>query len=352
MKAPQSLTLAGHSIGPEEPPFIIAEMSGNHNGDIGRALAIVDMAADAGADAIKLQTYRADTITIDHDSEEFMIRGGLWDGRRLFELYQEAYTPWEWHEEIFDYAKQKGLIAFSSPFDHTAVDFLESINSPAYKIASFEIVDIPLIEKAAGTGKPLIISTGMASLDDIDDAVKAATNAGAGGVILLHCVSGYPTPVEQANLRAMVELKARYGTFIGLSDHSMGISVPLAAVALGATVIEKHVTLDRSAGGPDDAFSLEPDELSALCKGAREAWQAMGSSERKLKPSEDGSQKHRRSLYVVADIKKGEALTEKNIRSIRPANGLAPKHYRAVLGQRAKTDIDFGTPLSFDLIEA
>jgi pseudaminic acid synthase len=344
------VSIAGRAISADHPPLVIAEMSGNHNGDLSRALKIIDMAKEMGADAVKLQTYRADTITINHDHEDFIVRGGLWDGKHLYELYEQAHTPWEWHETLFNHAKDLGLLIFSSPFDHTAIDFLEALKTPAYKIASFEIVDIPLIEKAASTGKPLIMSTGMASLNEIEEAVVAAENVGSGEIVLLHCVSGYPSTASEANLRSIADLANRFGKIVGLSDHSLGTGIAITAVGLGASVIEKHVTLDRLGGGPDDAFSLEPDELKALCNGVREAWTALGSVERVLKPSEIGPNKHRRSLYIVEDVRAGDLFTEQNIRSIRPAMGIAPKHLAHILGKRARCDIPRGTPMTFDYV--
>jgi pseudaminic acid synthase len=346
-----SISIAGRAIGPGQPPYVIAEMSGNHNGDIGRALALIDAAKAAGADAVKLQTYTADTITIDHDGPGFIVEGGLWDGRRLYELYQEAHTPWAWHEQLFAHARDIGIACFSSPFDPTAVAFLESLDAPAYKVASFEIVDTPLIAAMARTGKPLIMSTGLASPDDIAEAVAAAREAGGREIVLLHCTSGYPTPPSQMHLRTMMDLGAAHGTLVGLSDHSMGVAVSVAAVALGACVIEKHFTLARADGGPDSAFSLEPDELARLVADCRAAWEALGSVRYGEVEAEAASRDHRRSLYVVADIKAGEPLTEQNIRSIRPGHGLAPKHYFDVLGRTAARDLKRGEPLAWDLVK-
>jgi N-acetylneuraminate synthase len=345
-----SFSIAGRKIGDGQPPYVIAELSGNHNGEIARALALIDAAADAKADAVKLQTYTADTITIDHNGEGFVIAGGLWNGRKLYDLYQEAHTPWEWHEELFAHARCRGIHCFSSPFDPTAVDFLQRLEAPAFKIASFEIVDLPLIRKAAATGKPLIISTGMANDDEIGEAVTAAREAGAGGTALLHCVSGYPTPYEDANLARIARLAGRYDCVIGLSDHTLGTAVPVAAVALGAAIIEKHVTVARADGGPDAAFSLEPDELKALVSGVQAAHAAIGRSEYGQAGSEAGNVMFRRSLYAVADIKAGELISEQNVRSIRPGFGLPPKHLTALLGRRAARDIRRGTPMRFELV--
>jgi N-acetylneuraminate synthase len=325
-------------------------MSGNHNGDIKRALALMDAAKVAGADAVKLQTYTADTITIDHDGPEFRIEGGLWHGRRLYELYQEAHTPWEWHEALFAKGRELGMTVFSTPFDHTAVDFLESLGAPAYKIASFEAIDLPLIEKAASTGKPLIISTGMANREEIGEAVAAAAAVGNRQVILLHCVSAYPARPEETNLLTIRDMAERFGTAVGLSDHTPGTDVAVAAVAVGACVIEKHFTLRRADGGPDAAFSLEPDELKALCDGCRTAWAAIGKVSYERTEDEKGSLIFRRSLYVVRDMAAGEEFTAETIRSIRPGYGLAPKYLRNVLGRRATRAIARGTALDWTMV--
>jgi pseudaminic acid synthase len=344
------IAIAGRLIGPNEPPYVIAEMSGNHNGDLGRALALVDAAKAAGADAVKLQTLTADTITIDHDGPGFVIEGGLWHGRRLHELYQEAHTPWDWHPRLFARAREIGITIFSSPFDPTAVDFLEKLDAPAFKVASFEIVDTPLIARMAQTGKPLIISTGLASPEDITDAVAAAREAGGREIILLHCTSGYPTPASQMHLRTMPDLAAAHGTLVGLSDHTMGTAVAVAAVALGACVIEKHFTLARADGGVDSAFSLEPDELARLVADCRDAWAALGTVHYEEVEAEAAGRDHRRSLYVVADVRKGEVLTAENVRSIRPGHGMAPKHLNEVLGKPAARDLKRGEPLAWDQI--
>ncbi|WP_205944559.1 pseudaminic acid synthase [Pelagibius litoralis] len=344
------IDIAGRQIGPGQPPYIIAELSGNHNGELERALALVEAAASAGADAVKLQTYTADTMTIDHDGQDFRIEGGLWDGKTLYELYEWAHTPWEWHEAIFAKGGELGLAVFSSPFDATAVDFLEGLGAPAYKIASFEVTDLPLIEKVAKTGKPMIISTGMANLDEIDEAMETARAHGSGEIVLLHCISGYPTPPEEVNLRTLSDLTKRFGAVSGLSDHTLGPEVPIAAVALGAHVIEKHFTLHRADGGPDAAFSLEPQELQQLCETCRTTWAALGQAGYARKPSELGNAAFRRSLYVVEDIAAGQPFTEKNLRAIRPGHGLPPKHLRDFLGKPAKNAIKRGTPLSWDLL--
>jgi len=347
----EPIAIAGRLIGPDEPPYVIAEMSGNHNGDLGRALALIDAAKAAGADAVKLQTLTADTITIDHDGPGFVIEGGLWHGRRLHELYQEAHTPWDWHPRLFARAREIGITLFSSPFDPTAVDFLENLDAPAFKVASFEIVDTPLIARMAETGKPLIISTGLASPQDITEAVAAAREAGGREIILLHCTSGYPTPASQMHLRTMPDLAAAHGTLVGLSDHTMGTAVAVAAVALGACVIEKHFTLARADGGVDSAFSLEPDELARLVADCRDAWAALGSVHYEEVEAEAAGRDHRRSLYVVADVKKGEVLTPENVRSIRPGHGMAPKHLYEVLGKPAARDLKRGEPLAWDQID-
>lgn len=346
------MAIGGRTIGPGYPPYVIAEMSGNHNGDIERAFAIMHAAKQAGADAVKLQTYTADTITIDHDGPGFRIEGGLWGGRTLHELYREASTPWEWHRELFAKGRELGIAVFSSPFDPTAVDFLESLGAPAYKIASFEIVDLPLVRRVASTGKPMIISTGMATMPEIEEAVAAARDAGCAAMTLLHCVSGYPTPAEEANLSTIPDLARRFDCPIGLSDHTLGTAVAIAAAALGAAVIEKHVTLARADGGPDAAFSLEPSELAELVPAVRTAAAALGRAGYELKPSERGSTVFRRSIYVVADVRKGEIFDPTNVRSIRPGYGMAPKHLPAVLGRRATRDIPRGTPLEAGMVDS
>ena len=347
----KTLQIAGRRIGPGEPPYIIAEMSGNHNGDIKRTFQILEAAKAAGADAVKLQTYRADTMTIDHQGPEFMVEGGLWAGRRLYELYQEAHTPWEWHPEIFARARDLGITVFSSPFDPTAVDFLESLGSPAYKIASPELVDIPLIRKVARTGKPIIMSTGMASLGEIEEAVAEARAAGAEDLVVLHCTAAYPTPPEEANLATIPDLQRRLGVVVGLSDHTLGTTVAAIAVALGAAVIEKHFTLARADGGVDSAFSLEPAELKRLVEEAAVARAAIGAPAYQPTRSEATVLKNRRSLYVVAPVAKGEVLTHENVRSIRPGNGMKPKFLDAVIGRKAARDLAFGEPLDPSMIE-
>jgi pseudaminic acid synthase len=347
----EQFSIAGRPVGPGHPPYIVAELSANHNGSIEHAFEIVDAAAKAGADAIKLQTYTADTMTIDHNGPDFLIRGGLWDGRQLYDLYREASTPWEWHEALYAKGRALGLAVFSTPFDETAVDFLESLDTPVHKIASFELVDLPLIACVARTGKPAIMSTGMGKPEEIDEAVAAFRAAGGRDLMLLHCISGYPTPAAQANLRRMAVLRERYGCAIGLSDHTMGVEVAIAGVTLGAGLVEKHFTLRRSDGGPDSAFSLEPVELSALVTGARNAYAALGTGHESRAAVESGSMVFRRSLYVVADVAAGQPFTRDNVRIIRPGYGLPPKELPNVLGRRAKSDIARGTRLEWSLVD-
>jgi N-acetylneuraminate synthase len=345
------IRIAGRAIGPGQPPYIVAEMSANHGGDLDRAFAIIAAARAAGADAVKIQTYTADTITLDHDGPEFSIREGLWAGRRLHELYAEAHTPWDWHAALFAKGRELGIPVFSSPFDETAVDLLESLDAPAYKIASFELVDLPLIERVAATGKPVIMSTGMASLGEIEEAVDSARGAGCRELLLLHCVSGYPTPAQDCNLRTIGHLAAAFGVPVGLSDHTLGTAVAVAAVAQGACMVEKHFTLARADGGPDAAFSLEPDELARLAADCRSAAAALGDVRRGRAPSEEKGAVFRRSLYVVKAVRAGECLTRDNVRSIRPALGLPPKYLPQVLGRRARGDLAAGTPLAWTLID-
>jgi N-acetylneuraminate synthase len=346
----QGFAIAGRAIGPDEPPFLIAELSGNHNGRIERALELIDAAADAGADAVKLQTYTADTITLDHDGPGFRIEGGLWDGRTLHDLYAEAGTPYDWHARLFERARQRGIIAFSSPFDETAVELLESLGAPAFKIASFEAVDLPLIQRAACSGRPLIISTGMASAGEIGEAVKAARETGA-PVALLHCVSAYPARHADANLRMIPRLAEDFGCVAGLSDHTFGTSAAVAAVALGACIIEKHFTLRRADGGPDAAFSLEPGELRQLAQDCRQAWEALGQAAYSRGEAEMSNRQFRRSLYVVRDVKRGAALTSADVRSIRPGFGLEPKHLPQILGRPARRDLKRGEPFALDMVD-
>jgi pseudaminic acid synthase len=345
-----SFTINNRPIGSDQPPYIIAELSANHNGSLDRALATIDAAQRCGADAIKLQTYTADTMTIDCDGSDFMVQGGLWDGYKLYDLYKWAETPYEWHQALFDYACQRGITVFSTPFDETAVDLLESLNTPAYKIASFEIVDLPLIRYIASTGKPIIMSTGMASEDEIEEAVATAREAGCQDLVLLHCISSYPTPMDQANLRQIPELANRFGTLTGLSDHTLGTTASVAAVALGACVIEKHFTLSRADKGPDSEFSLEPPDLERLCNDAKDAWLALGKAGFERQKAEEGSKVFRRSLYIVKDMKAGDTLTPENLRRIRPGAGLAPRYYEQALGQRVNRNLSSGTPLQLEYL--
>jgi pseudaminic acid synthase len=332
--------------------YVVAELSANHEQDFDRALELVDAARDAGADAIKLQTYTPDTITLNSDAEAFVIRSGtVWDGRTLYDLYGEAYTPWEWHGPIQERAEALGLGFFSSPFDATAIDFLVDLEVLAIKIASFEIVDVGLIERAARTGLPLVISTGMATFPEIDEAVGVARSAGASRIVLLKCTSSYPAPVEEANLRTMEHLAATYGLPVGLSDHTLGASVAIAAVAMGAVMIEKHLTLRRSDGGPDSGFSLEPAEFRVMVDGIREAEAAIGQVSYEPTAHEVESRKLRRSLFISKDVRAGEALTENSVRSVRPGAGLHTRHLREVIGRRVREDTPMGTPLSWDLLE-
>lgn len=332
--------------------FIIAELSANHGADINIAKETIKAVKEAGADAIKLQTYTADTITINCNNDYFKIKSGtIWDGKILYDLYKEAYTPWEWHRELIDYAADLDLICFSSPFDKTAVDFLENLNVPAYKIASFEITDIPLIEYVASKNKPIIISTGIATLSEIDDAVKACRKVGNDQIILLKCTSAYPAKIEDANLRTMQNLKETFKVEVGLSDHTLGVTAPVVSVALGAKVIEKHFILDKSIGGPDASFSLDKHEFKQLVDSVRDAEKSLGKVDYELTDEKIKSRQFSRSLFVVKDIRAGEVLTTENIRSIRPGNGLKPKYIESVCGKKARNDISMGTPLSWGLIQ-
>ncbi len=343
--------ISGRKVGPGYPVYIIAELSANHNQDFEQAVRIIHAAKEAGADAVKLQTYTADTITLKSDREYFRIGGGtLWDGRNLHDLYSEAYTPWEWQPKLKKVANDLGMDLFSSAFDFTAVDFLETMDVPAHKIASFELVDIPLIEKMARTGKPLILSTGMATLDEIEEAIAAARGAGAEQIALLKCTSAYPARPEEMNLRSIVALSEKFGVPVGLSDHTMGTTVPVAAVAVGASIIEKHLTTSRQLKGPDSAFSLEPQEFREMVDAVRIAEKAMGAEGFHASDSEAGSRSFRRSLFVVEDVKKGAAFTAQNVRSIRPANGLHPRHFSEIMGRHAACDIASGTPLAWKLV--
>lgn len=347
-KLKDTILIADRAIGAEFPPFIIAEMSANHNGKIENAFKIIDAAKIAGADAVKIQTYRADTITIDSKNPEFMITEGIWAGQSLYELYEKAHMPWDWHAPLFDYGRKVGITIFSSPFDKTAIDLLESLDCPAYKIASFEIVDHALIKYAAETGKPMIMSTGMASLEEISEAVTVAKEAGCEDLAILHCVSGYPTAPEDYNLLTIKDLMREFGVLVGLSDHTISNVTANAAVALGASIIEKHFTLDRNGGGPDDSFSMEPTDLLDLCQSSKTTKLALGKFNYAPLGAENLSLKHRRSLYFVKDLAKGEVVNADCVRSIRPGNGLKPKHFDTIVGRRVVTDIKAGTPVSFD----
>lgn len=345
------MKINGRKIGKDYPPYIIAEMSANHNGDLARAFATIDAAKQSGVDAIKIQTYTADTMTLDSDRPEFKITGGLWDGYTLYDLYKWAETPFEWHQALFDYARQQGITLFSSPFDETAVDLLESLNTPAYKVASFEIVDLPLIRYIAKTGKPMIMSTGMASEEEIAEAVTAAKQAGCKELVLLHCISSYPAPMEQANLRQMQAIEKKFDVLVGLSDHTLGTTASVTAVALGACVIEKHFTLSRADKGPDSEFSLEPDDFKRLTSETYAAWSALGRLGFKRQPVEEASKAHRRSIYFVRDLAANQQVTEEDIGRIRPGLGLKPKYFEALIGKRLKTAVTRGTPTSWDLFD-
>ena len=344
------VAIAGRAVGPDHPPYVICEISGNHNGSLNRALTLVDAAADTGCDAIKLQTYTPDTLTIDADGPGFRIDGGPWDGRTLHDLYGEAHTPYAWHAALFERARARGVTVFSTPFDESAIELLEGLGAPAYKIASFEAVDHALIRAAAATRKPMILSTGIASFEEIGEAVESARSGGCEQLILLHCVSAYPAPVADANVRTVPDLARSFGVVSGLSDHTLGSAASVAAVCLGGAVIEKHFTLARADGGPDAGFSLEPAEFAALVRDCRDAWSALGRVHYDLKGSEAANRQFRRSLYVVRDVPAGEALTAADVRSIRPGFGMAPKHYEQVLGRNAARPLLRGEPLQWDMI--
>lgn len=345
-----SIQIAGRKIGPAHPPYVICELSGNHNGSLDRMLTLMDAAAATGADAIKIQTYTPDTLTIDHDGPGFRIEGGLWDGRTLYDLYNEAHTPFEWHEALFARAKDLGVVLFSTPFDETATDLLDDLGAPAFKIASFEVVDHALIAHVASKGKPMILSTGMANLAEIQAAVTTARGAGCDQLVLLHCISSYPAPVEQANVATVPHLGAAFGCVSGLSDHTLSDGAAIASLALGGSVIEKHFTLARSDGGPDAAFSLEPDEFARLVQNCHDAWAARGQVSYDLAGAERGSTVFRRSVYAVADIAAGEAFTDKNTRSIRPGFGMPPAELPRIRTRRAAKDIARGTPITPDVL--
>jgi pseudaminic acid synthase len=350
---PLQITIGKRTVGAGHPAYVVAEVSANHHQNFEEALRIIRAAREAGADAVKLQTYTPDTITIDSDRPEFRVGGGtIWDGRNLYELYREAYTPWEWQPKLKVAANDLGMDCFSSAFDATAVEFLEKMGVPAHKLASFELVDIPLIRKMAETGKPLIMSTGMASVEEIEEALQTARQAGATQIALLKCTSAYPAPPEEMNLRTIQELSRRFGVPAGLSDHTMAISVPVAAVALGACIIEKHFTLSRSTPGPDSAFSLEPEEFGAMVRAVRDAEKALGAVHFGLSEKESGMRSFRRSLFVVRNVKQGELFTSENVRSIRPGYGLHTRHLTEVVGRHAARDIERGTPLSWNLVDS
>lgn len=344
----KTISIDGRKIGTNYAPYIIAELSANHNGNIERAYSIIEMAKRSGADAIKLQTYTQDTLTIECDKPDFQIKGGLWHGRSLYDLYSEAHMPWEWHKPLFEKARQLGISIFSSPFDQSAVDLLENLNAPAYKIASFEAIDLPLIRYTAQTQKPMIISTGMANQDEISEAIATAQDNGCKELVVLHCVSGYPAPAHDYNLNTLSDMAKRFDVLTGLSDHTIDNVTAITSVSKGACLIEKHVTLNRDGGGPDDSFSLEEPELTQLCRDSKIAWQALGKVDYTRKASEKDNLVFRRSLYVVEDVKAGEKVTNKNVRSIRPGYGIAPKHLDSALGKTFTCDVARGSALKFE----
>lgn len=347
----KQVKIDGRIISPSSPPYVVAEISANHNGSLDRAKMLMDIAKSSGANAVKLQTYTPDTLTLDCNQTDFQISEGPWAGRTLYDLYSEAYTPFEWHKPLFEHARSIGLTCFSTPFDESAVDLLEDLNAPAYKIASFEAVDLPLIKYVAQTKKPMVISTGMANLEEIQEAVETARSSGCGELILLHCISAYPAPIEQSNLSTIADLATRFNVLTGLSDHTLGTTAAVVAAALGAVFIEKHFTFSRLEGGPDAAFSLEPIELKALCESVRSAWLSIGQVGYERKSAEKTNAIFRRSIYAAKDIEKGEVLTKDNIRRVRPGYGLAPKYYEKILGKKATEKIAFGTPMDISLID-
>jgi N-acetylneuraminate synthase len=342
--------IGGRKVGPDQPPYIIAEISANHNGDIGRALELVDAAKEAGADAVKLQTYTKDTMTIDHDGPGFVLHGGLWDGKKLYDLYEWAHTPWDWHEALFRRAADRGIHMFSTPFDTTAIDLLRRFDPPAYKIASFEAIDIPLLRAVAAEKKPVIVSTGMTTRNEVREAVETLRKNGCEQIVLLHCISGYPTEPKDSHLRTIPDLAREFDCAIGLSDHTLGTTAAISAIALGAVMVEKHFIMRRSEGGPDSAFSLEPAELAQLVRETKTAWQALGTPRSSPLPEEMAMRELRRSLYVVENVAAGEVFTSRNVRAIRPGYGLPPKEIDMILGRRAVRDIARGTPMSHDLL--
>jgi len=345
---PEELKIAGRKIGEQYSPYIIAEMSANHNGDMDAALKIIEEAKRAGADAVKIQTYTADSITLKSNLPDFQISDGLWGGRTLYELYEWAHTPWAWHKPLFEHARKHDITIFSSPFDNTAVDLLEDLNAPAYKIASFEAVDLPLIKYVANTGKPMIISTGMADAEEIGEAIEAAREGGCKELAILHCVSGYPASPEDYNLRTIKDMRERFGLVTGLSDHTLDNTTAIASVVMGSSIIEKHFTLDRNGGGPDDSFSMEPSDLTALCRDAKTAWSALGKVDYGMKSSEQANIKFRRSLYFVKALKAGDVITANAVRSVRPGYGIAPKFVEHIVGKKVVRNIEKNSPVFFD----
>jgi len=342
--------IENRKIAETEPPYIIAELSANHNGSLQRAKLLLKMAKESGVDAIKIQTYSADTMTIDCDKSDFMIKGGLWDGYKLYDLYDEAHTPFEWHSELYKYAKELGVVLFSSPFDETAVDLLETLNTPAYKIASFELTDLPLISYVAKKGKPIFMSTGMASEVEISEAIETARSSGCNSLLLFHCISSYPTPIAQSNLKQIIKLKKTFGVSVGLSDHTIGNTAAITAIALGACAIEKHFTISRNDKGPDSGFSIEPNELKSLVNETRDAWNALGDDNFSRPKSESDSKVFRRSLYFVSDIKSGEKIKSTDIRRIRPGFGIPPKHFDEIIGKTVTKDVSRGEAVRWELI--
>ncbi|QKJ25931.1 pseudaminic acid synthase [Aquiluna borgnonia] len=345
------MRIDGREIGVNKPPYLIAEISANHNGSLSRALDLIAAAKRNGASAVKLQTYTADTLTIQSAKSDFQINGGIWDGRTLYDLYQQAHTPWEWHQELFDAASEIGITIFSSPFDASAVELLERLNAPAYKIASFEIVDLELIRIAASTGKPLIISTGLASLEEITEAYDVAMESGAEDVALLHCLSSYPAPASEYKLNTIEKLRSIFDSQIGLSDHTVGNDVALAAISLGATIIEKHFTWDTTSGGPDDSFSMDPSGLKSLRESADRVWESLGFDNFAIQPSERDNIRFRRSLYFVKDVKRGEMLSRDHVRSIRPGYGVAPKFLKKIIGKNAPVAFYAGDPVTKEVLD-
>lgn len=352
MTTTRDVHIAGRAIGPDHPPYVIAELSANHNGDLEAALTLIDKAAEAGADAIKIQTYRPDTITLKSEKPDFQITSGLWAGQTLYDLYEWAHTPWDWHAALFDRARARGITLFSTPFDHTAVDLLDTLGAPAFKIASFEAIDLPLIRYVASKGKPMIISTGMADCEEIGEAIAAARDGGCEDLVVLHCVSGYPAPPADYNLATLVDIAGRFEVLTGLSDHTLDNTTAIASVALGGVMIEKHFTLDRNGGGPDDSFSLEPADLAALCTGARTTWEALGQVDYGRKSSEQDNLKFRRSLYFTEDIAAGQRIEAHMVKSVRPGFGLPPKHIDAVIGRVATQAIEKHTAVDWAHFDA